>query len=150
MTDTMNHAMHNTMKIQVSQNAGVNFIARTESGHNIAMDGAAEIGGQDKGARPMEVVLAGLGGCSAIDVMTILKKSRQAVSHCEIVITAERAETIPKVFKKIHLLYRVSGDQLNSSKVDRAISLSMEKYCSVTRMLEQTATMSFAVELIQD
>ncbi len=113
------------------------------------MDGAAEVGGRNQGARPMEVVLAGLGGCSAIDVMLILNKSRQEVSNCEIVITAERADTLPKVFTKIHLFYRVSGKQLDSRKVERAISLSMEKYCSVTKMLEKTAAMSFASEIIQ-
>ncbi|WP_423907748.1 OsmC family protein [Candidatus Spongiihabitans sp.] len=137
------------MKIQVNQNNGVNFTALTESGHEIAMDGAAEVGGRNKGARPMEVVLAGLGGCSAIDVMLILNKSRQDVSNCEIVITAERADTLPKVFTKIHLFYRVSGKQLDRKKVARAISLSMEKYCSVTKMLEKTAAMSFAFEIIQ-
>ncbi|WP_424948045.1 OsmC family protein [Candidatus Spongiihabitans sp.] len=137
------------MKIQVNQNDGVNFVALTESGHEIAMDGGAEVGGQNQGARPMEVVLAGLGGCSAIDVMLILNKSRQHVSHCEIVITAERADAIPAVFTKIHLLYRVSGKQLDRAKVARAISLSMEKYCSVTKMLEKTAAMSFAFEIIE-
>lgn len=137
------------MKVQVNQNEGIHFIAETESGHEIAMDGAAEIGGQDKGARPMEVVLAGLGGCSAIDVMMILNKSRQSVSNCEIEITAERAEAVPKVFTKIHLFYRVSGNQLDNNKVERAISLSMEKYCSVTKMLENTAVMSFSFEIIQ-
>ncbi len=137
------------MKVHVNQSDGINFIALTESGHNIAMDGAAEIGGQNKGARPMEVVLAGLGGCSAIDVMMILNKSRQNVSNCEIEITAERAPTIPKVFSKIHLCYRLSGHQLDYNKVERAIALSMEKYCSVTKMLENTATMSSSFEIIQ-
>lgn len=137
------------MKIQVNQNDGMNFIALTESGHQIAMDGAAEVGGENKGARPMEVVLAGLGGCSAIDVMLILNKARQDVRGCEIEITAERADTLPKVFTKIHLFYRVSGKQLLHGKVARAVSLSMEKYCSVTKMLEKTAAMSFAFEIIQ-
>ncbi len=127
------------MKVQINLNDGVHFTATTESGHELAMDGSADIGGHDKGARPMEVVLSGLGGCSAIDVMTILKKSRQQVSKCEIEITAERADTIPRVFTKIHLFYRVGGKNLESKKVARAVSLSMEKYCSVTRMLEKTA-----------
>ena len=137
------------MKVQVNQNEGLHFIAQTESGHNIGMDGAAEIGGRDKGARPMEVVLAGLGGCSAIDVMMILNKARQQVSNCEIEIDAERVETIPQVFGKIHLSYRVSGTQLDANKVERAIALSMEKYCSVTKMLEKTAVMSFSFEIVQ-
>lgn len=138
------------MKIQVTQTNGVHFTALSESGHTIAMDGSAQVGGQNRGPRPMEVVLAGLGGCSAIDVITNLTKSRQSVSNCEIVITAERADTIPQVFTKIHLLYRLSGKQLDSHKVGRAVSLSMEKYCSVTKMLEKSAEMSSAFEIIHD
>jgi putative redox protein len=138
------------MKVQVTRNNAVHFTAVTESGHRVEMDGSSDIGGQDHGARPMEVVLAGLGGCSAIDVMTILEKSRQAVSNCEIEISAIRADTIPRVFTKIHLHYRVSGSQLESKKVARAISLSMEKYCSVTRMLEKSATISSDFEIVPD
>ena len=138
------------MKILVSQNSGVNFTAKTQSGHTIEMDGSDETGGANLGARPMEVVLAGLGGCSAIDVMLILGKSRQKVNHCEIEIEATRADAVPSVFTTIHLHYRVSGEQLDPKKVRRAISLSMEKYCSVTRMLEKTATMSFDFDLVQN
>jgi putative redox protein len=138
------------MKVQVKRNNAVHFTAVTESGHRVEMDGSAEIGGRDNGARPMEVVLAGLGGCSAIDVMTILEKSRQAVSNCEIEINAERADTIPRVFTKIHLFYRVTGNQLETKKVARAISLSMEKYCSVTRMLEKSAMITSDFEIVPD
>jgi putative redox protein len=138
------------MKVQVKRNNAVHFTAVTESGHRVEMDGSAEIGGRDNGARPMEVVLAGLGGCRAIDVMTILEKSRQAVSNCEIEINAERADTIPRVFTKIHLFYRVTGNQLETKKVARAISLSMEKYCSVTRMLEKSAMITSDFEIVPD
>ena len=138
------------MKVQVNRNTAVHFTAVTESGHRVEMDGSADIGGQDNGARPMEVVLAGLGGCSAIDVMTILEKSRQDVSNCEIDITAERADTIPRVFTNIHLFYRVRGKQLETKKVARAISLSMEKYCSVTRMLEKSAVFSSNFEIVPE
>jgi putative redox protein len=138
------------MKINVSQVDRMHFTATTQSGHSVDMDGSAEVGGQNKGARPMEVVLAGLGGCSAIDVMSILEKSRQNPSYCEIEIDANRANTVPGVFSKIHLHYRVSGNQLDEKKVARAISLSMDKYCSVTRMLEKTAVMSYDFEVVED
>lgn len=138
------------MKINVNKIDGVNFSAQTESGHEILMDGSESVGGQNKGARPMEVVLAGLGGCSAIDVISILKKSRQNVSDCKIEITADRADSIPAMFTQINLYYRVTGNNLDQKKVQRAISLSMEKYCSVTRMLEKTAKMSFGFEIIPE
>ncbi len=96
----------------------------------------------------MEVVLSGLGGCSAIDVMLILQKSRQSVRHCEIEIDAQRAETIPNVFTHIHLHYRLTGDQLDPKKIARAIDLSKEKYCSVTKMLENTAEISSSFEIV--
>ena len=127
------------MQVKLARVNGVNFVATTDSGHKIEMDGSEADGGSDLGARPMEVVLSGLGGCSAIDVMLILQKSRQSVSNCEIEISAERADTIPKVFTRIHIHYIVSGDNLDPKKVGHAVNLSMEKYCSVTRMLESTA-----------
>ncbi len=130
------------MKIRLTRNSQVHFTARTESDHCIEIDGAQNIGGQGHGARPMEIVLAGLGGCSAMDVMSTLKKSRQAVSHCEIEIEATRANTVPAVFSHIHILYIISGDNLVAKKVGRAVALSVEKYCSVARMLDKTATIT--------
>ena len=137
------------MKVTLRRAEGINFIATTESGHEISMDGSAAVGGADLGARPMETVLAGLGGCSAIDVISILTKSRQEVGRCEIDIEAERADGIPAVFTRIHVHYRVHGPDLDDRKVARAISLSMEKYCSVTRMLAKTAEISSSYEIIQ-
>ena len=123
------------MKVLLERQSGVNFIATTESGHKIDIDGSPAIGGQDQGARPMEMVLVGLGGCSAIDVITMLEKMRQQVSDCRIEINANRAETIPAVFSDIHLSFVVTGKNLNNNKVGRAVSMSAEKYCSVSRML---------------
>ena len=136
------------MKIRLRQVDGVHFVATTDSGHEVHVDGSAEIGGRDLGARPMETVLVGLGGCSAIDVLAILRKARQPVAGCELEITAERADTIPAVFTRIHVQYRLAGDGLAEHKVRRAVSLSMDKYCSVTRMLEKTAEITYDFELV--
>ncbi|NKB63271.1 MAG: OsmC family protein [Gammaproteobacteria bacterium] len=138
------------MKVKLEQVNNLNFLATTQSGHQVMMDGGETDGGLDQGARPMEVVLSGLGGCSAIDVMLILKKSRQAVSHCEIEIDAVRADSIPRIFTKIHIHYIVTGVGLDSKKVGRAVDLSMEKYCSVTRMLEQTAEITADFEIANE
>ncbi len=138
------------MIVTLKQLEGVNFIATTESGHEISIDGSDQVGGQNRGARPMEIVLAGLGGCSSIDVMSILKKSRVDVADCKIEINAERADAVPSVFSKIHVHYIFSGNQLDQKKVSRAVSLSMEKYCSVTRMLEKTADITYDFEIIEN
>jgi len=136
------------MKVRLKQVDKAIFLAVTDSGQTISMAGAPDISGTYQGARPMEVVLSGLGGCSAIDVMLILKKSRQAVSNCEIEMTAERADSIPKVFTKIHIHYIIYGTDLDAKKINRAVTLSMEKYCSVTRMLEKTATITADFEIV--
>lgn len=115
----------------------VKFIGTTGSGHSVVMDGPADHGGENVGARPMEMLLLGLGGCASFDVVHILKKSRQKVAHCEAKVTAERADTVPAVFTKIHLHFRVSGLELKASQVERAVKLSAEKYCSASRMLEE-------------
>ncbi|MEM7194527.1 MAG: OsmC family protein [Pseudomonadota bacterium] len=135
------------MKVVLRHVGKMQFTATTESGHNIAMDASSDIGGENAGARPMETVLVGLGGCSAIDVILILKKSRQEISDCRLEIEATRGDEVPAVFRHIHLHYIVSGDQLDKKKVRRAVSLSVEKYCSVTRMLEETAEISYSVDL---
>ncbi len=136
------------MKVTLKHFGTMNFEATTDSGHRIALSGAPEIGGEHHGPRPMEMVLVGLGGCSGIDVMLILKKGRQRVSTCEIEINAERADTVPAVFTQIHLRYVFSGDNLDHKKVARAVALSMEKYCSVTRMLSCTATITHDFEIV--
>ncbi|QEP42958.1 OsmC family protein [Ectothiorhodospiraceae bacterium BW-2] len=114
---------------------GAQFIAESGSGHSVVMDGPPEHGGKNLAARPMEMVLMGLGGCSAFDVVHILQKSRQPVSDCRVELTAERAESEPKVFTKIHLHFIVAGEGLSRDKVARAVALSAEKYCSASIML---------------
>lgn len=113
------------------------FIAESGSGHKVVLDGPPEQGGQNKGLRPMEMVLLGLGGCSSYDVINILEKSRQRVTDCSCELVAERADEIPAVFTRIHLHFKVSGDNLNPKHVDRAVTMSAEKYCSASLMLER-------------
>jgi putative redox protein len=133
----------------VGNEAGMSFIAETGSGHAVVMDGAPEAGGRNLGPRPMEMLLAGTGGCSAFDVVLILKKGRQAVSGCEVSLKAERAKTDPKVFTHIHFHYRVTGKQLKPNAVARAIELSKEKYCSASIMMAETAKITHDFEIIE-
>lgn len=111
------------------------FVGESGSGHAVVMDGPAESGGRNLGVRPMEMVLIGLGGCSSYDVVSILRKARQPVAGCELFLNAERAEQEPKVFTRIHLHFVVKGRGLKESQVQRAVSLSAEKYCSASIML---------------
>lgn len=129
---------------------GMSFLAETGSKHIVAMDGAPEAGGKDLAPRPMEMLLAGTGGCTAFDVVTILKKGRHAITGCEVSLHAERAETEPKVFTRIHFYFRVSGKQLKPEAVARAIELSKDKYCSASIMLGKTASISHDFEIIED
>jgi putative redox protein len=129
--------------------AGMAFIAETGSGHLLAMDGAVEGGGRNLAPRPMETVLAGAGGCTAYDVVLILKRGRQRVSGCVVKIEAQRAETDPKVFTRIHMHFTVSGRSLNEAAVARAIQLSHEKYCSASAMLSASAQMSTAYDIVE-
>ncbi len=135
------------MKARIKWLDSMSFVGESGSGHAVVMDSAAEVGGKDLGPRPMEMVLLGLGGCSAIDVMLILQKARQQVTDCIVEINAERAESIPKVFTKIHLNYIVTGRELNENQVERAVKLSAEKYCSVSKMLEKSAQISHEITL---
>lgn len=135
------------MKVTLSRQNDMHFIARGDSGQPISLDGSAAEG-RRRGARPMEAVLAALGGCSAIDVISILKKSRQTVTDCTIDITAERGDEVPAVFRNIHIHYRISGVGLEHKTVARAISLSADKYCSVSKMLECTAEITHSHEII--
>lgn len=112
------------------------FLAESGSGHSVVMDGPPDHGGRNMGVRPMEMLLMGLGGCSAFDVMSMLKKSRQEVVHCRAELKAERADAVPAVFTKIHLHFVVTGKNLKENQVARAVSLSAEKYCSASIMLE--------------
>jgi putative redox protein len=138
------------MKVILEHRSGVNFVATTESGHQIEIDGSPVIGGQDKGGRPMEMVLIGLGGCSAIDVMTMLEKMRQQVTDCRIEIDANRVDAVPAVFSDIHLSFSVNGKDLDSNKVGRAVSLSAEKYCSVSRMLAGSVAITHDFKVIEE
>jgi putative redox protein len=126
----------------------MSFVGETGSGHGVVIDSAPEAGGRNIGPRPMEMVLLGLGSCSSIDVMLMLQKSRQQVTDCVVEIEAERAEDIPRVFTKIHLHFVVTGRALSEKHVERAVSLSAEKYCSVSRMLEKTAELTYDYELV--
>jgi len=114
---------------------GVSFAGESETGHTIIMDGPPDKGGQNRGMRPMEALLLGMGGCSSFDVVTILQKSRQQVTGCVAEIEAERADAVPAVFTRIHLHFKVTGTGLSDAAVQRAVALSAEKYCSASIML---------------
>ena len=135
--------------VRWQSDAGMAFVAETGSGHLITMDGAPDGGGRNPAPRPMETVLAGTGGCSAYDVVLILKRGRQQVSGCVVKIDAERADTEPKVFTRIHMHFTVSGKGLNEAAVARAIQLSHEKYCSASAMLAKTAQMSTGFDIVE-
>ena len=127
---------------------GMSFIAETGSNHLVTMDGAADGGGRNLAPRPMEMVLAGSGGCTAYDVVVILKKSGQDVRGCEVKLSAERAATDPKVFTKVHMHFLVRGRGLKRNLVEQAIRLSHEKYCSATAMLVKTAEVTRDFEIM--
>ena len=136
-------------KINWLAGSGMAFMAETGTGHILNMDGAPEAGGRNLAPRPMELMLAGAGGCTAFDVVLILQRSRQTISACEVSLQAERAETDPKVFTKINLHFTVKGKDLDPSKVERAINLSHDKYCSATAMLANTAEITHTFEVVQ-
>ena len=128
---------------------GMSFLAETGSNHALVMDGAPEAGGRNLAPRPMEMVLVGTGGCSAFDVVMILKKGRHAISGCEVSLKAERAETDPKIFTRIHFHFRVSGKSLKPEAVARAIELSKDKFCSASIMLGKTAEITHDFEIVE-
>jgi len=137
------------MKTRVKWIENVCFMGESESGHAVVLDGAPDAGGRNLGMRPMEMLLIGMGGCSCFDVVMILEKGRQAITDCVASIEAERAETDPKVFTKIHMRFTVTGRGLDPAKVERAIALSAEKYCSASIMLGQTATITHDFEVVE-
>lgn len=137
------------MKAKIKWTDGVSFEGSTGSGHTVIMDGAPEAGGQNKGARPMELVLIGMGGCTAFDVMHILRKSRQKITDCVAEIEASRADTDPKVFTNIHIHFIVTGRNLDAKKVQHAIELSATKYCSASIMLGKTARITHDFALVE-
>jgi putative redox protein len=128
---------------------GMTFLAETGSNHVVAMDGAPEGGGRNLAPRPMEMVLLGTGGCSAYDVVVILRKSGQDITGCEVKLVSERAETDPKIFTKIHMHFTVRGRALKRNLVEHAIRLSHEKYCSATAMLLKTAEITKDFEIVE-
>jgi putative redox protein len=138
------------MECTVRWSSGMSFVAETGSNHIVAMDGAPEGGGRNLAPRPMEMVLAGTGGCSAYDVVVILKKSGQDIRGCEVKVDAERAETDPKVFTRIHMHFVVRGRALKRNLVEHAIRLSHEKYCSASVMLGKTAEITKDFEIIEE
>ena len=128
--------------------AGMTFLAETGSGHLLTMDGAPDGGGRNLAPRPMETVLAGTGGCTAYDVVLILKRGRHAVTGCRVRLSAERASTDPKVFTRIGMHFIVTGQRLDAQAVARAVALSHEKYCSATAMLAKTAQIDVTHEVL--
>ena len=137
------------MKVRVKLIEGVSFVGQSESGHSVVMDGPPEGGGRNLGVRPMEMLLLGLGGCSAYDVVHILRKGRQQVTDCVADIDASRAETDPKVFTKIRVHFTVSGKSLDPKRVEQAVKLSAEKYCSASLMLGKTAEITHDFEVVE-
>lgn len=137
------------MKARVKWLDHMSFVGESGSGHSVVMDGAPEAGGRNLGVRPMEMLLLGLGGCASFDVVMILQKSRQAISDCEVFLEAERASTDPKVFTRIHMNFIVKGHNLALEKVERAVKLSAEKYCSASMMLGKTAEITHEFEVVE-
>lgn len=127
-------------------NDAVHFEAKNDDGNTIHMDGSPDIGGEGKGVRPMQALLMSLAGCSSIDVVTLLKKMRQPLEDIRVEVSGERVDEVPAVFKKIHMKFILKGD-LDTEKVKKAIGMSVEKYCSVGRMLDKTAEITWGVEI---
>ena len=137
------------MNISVEWIDGMLMVGKSDSGHAIVMDGPPEIGGENLGVRPMEMLLLGMTGCTVIDVVSTLKKMREDVVDCQTQVSADRSEEYPKVFTNIHVHFVLRGKQLNPLKVDKAIKLSAEKYCSASIMIGKTAIITHDYEIIE-
>ena len=137
------------MKVEVDWKGGKAFEAIADSGHKVMMDASPAVGGDNRGSRPMELLLMGLGGCSSIDVTMMLEKSRQNVIDCKAVIEAERADAVPAVFTSIHVHFIVTGKGLSDKHVERAVKLSAEKYCSASIMLAKAVEITHDFEIIE-
>ena len=137
------------MRASVKLLNGVSFEGKADSGHTVVMDGPPEFGGENRGTRPMEMLLLGLGGCTAFDVVHFLRKMRERIVDCCVELDSDRADSEPKVFIRIHIHFVISGHQLREASVQRAISLSADKYCSASIMLGQTATITHDYEILQ-
>ncbi|MCC7121017.1 MAG: OsmC family protein [Gammaproteobacteria bacterium] len=137
------------MKATIKWLDGVSFVGESGSGHAVVLDGPPDAGGRNIGMRPMEMMLVGMGGCTAFDVVAILRKARQAVVDCRVELDAERADAVPQVFTRIHVHFIVTGRALNAAQVERAVKLSAEKYCSASIMLGRTAEITHDFEIIE-
>ena len=135
------------LKATIKWTDQVSFVAETGSGHAIVLDGPPDAGGRNLGPRPMELVLAGTAACTAFDVVWILKKARQSITGCVVDVEAERAPAEPKIFTRLHFIYRIRGEGLKAAQVERAVQLSKDKYCSATLMLAKTAAISYEISL---
>lgn len=138
------------MKARVQWLDGRAFVGESGSGHAVVMDGAPESGGRNIGIRPMEMLLIGMGGCTAFDVVMILERMREKVTHIDIGLEAERAAEDPKVFTAVKLIYKISGKGLKRANVERAVNLSAEKYCSASIMIGKSATIEHVIEIIDE
>ncbi len=136
------------MQTRIKWIEGVTFSGESGSGHAVVLDGAPEYGGRNLGMRPMEMLLTGMAACTAFDVVLILKKGRARLADCVVTAAAERAPDDPKVFTKIHLVYTVAGRGLDPKQVERAVTLSKEKYCSATIMLAKTAEVTYEIVMV--
>jgi putative redox protein len=137
------------MKATVKWLDHMSFVGESGSGHSVVMDGPPDDGGRNMGIRPMEMVLLGMGGCTAFDLVLILQRQRQAISDCQVDLVAERAAKVPKVFTKIHVHYIVSGKDLDEIKIARAVKMTAEKYCSVSIMLSASVEISHDFEIVE-
>ncbi len=137
------------MKSKVKLVEGMQFIGYADSGHGVVMDASFDVGGEDTGSRPMELLLLGLGGCTGMDVVSILRKMKQDVERFEIEIEAERAKTYPKVYTKVHIIYKVWGN-VSEEKLKKAIELSQETYCSASSMFKKTAEVTYEYKINKD
>ena len=135
------------MQVTIKWIDGVSFVGESETGHAVVLDGAPENGGRNIGMRPMEMLLIGMGACTAFDVVTILKKARQPILDCVAEINAARADEIPKVFTTIHVHFIITGNNLNQTQVERAVKLSAEKYCSASIMLSKSVVITHYFEI---
>jgi len=141
--------MGNRMKARIKWVENACLMAEAESGHGVVIDGAGEIGGRNLGVRPMEMILMGLGGCTAMDVLSILKKQRQNITDCVIEVSGQRREQHPKIFTDIHIHYIITGRDLKKNLVKRAVDLSAETYCSVSAMLGKSANITHDYEIVE-
>jgi len=137
------------MKATVKWLDNMSFVGESGSGHSVVMDGPPESGGRNLGVRPMEMVLLGMGGCTAFDVVMILQRGRQAITDCHVELEAERADEAPRVFTRIHAHYVVKGKNLDAKKVERAVNMTAEKYCSVSIMLAATVEITHDFEIVE-